>query len=366
MNDALLSLRLMPRALRRMARPLRRCLPWGPTAKRRATAARVLARLQRAGVSERLLAGMDVISATLTGSDVLVAAIGDCPANKIAAYLKVPLTCEAERSLTRHREAIAEVRRVPGLASLASLMPRTLAFGFHESGAYHLETALPGRPASGIVHESQAWNRLAESAARASLRFHMATSRCQTIDRALLDRLVGPDVARLRAQAATWPRSEHFDQRLLRLDEALAERLIGRRLRLTWMHGDFWPGNLLAGDDGTLRGILDWDRCVPDQFPFHDLFHLLTYGRKIARGTEAGEETLDYLFAGRFSAFDRRLVDETCDALGLPGDADFLRVMAIIYWLRFAAINLSRYPAFRTDGRWLHKNVFLVLEGARL
>ena len=56
------------------------------------------------------------------------------------------------------------------------------------------------------------------------------------------------------------------------------------------------------------------------------------------------------------------LACEAIDQLDLSTSVDFFRAITLLYWLRFAATNLSRYPAFQRDSRWLKHNVFLVLK----
>jgi Ser/Thr protein kinase RdoA (MazF antagonist) len=364
-TDALsIRLSVVTRALRRLSAPMRRHAVEGVLARERAVAERLLARLQHEGIEDGFLAGLDVAGVTLTSSDVLVAPVREVAASRTVAYLKMPMTAEAERSLAHHRDVLAHLHSPSRPTPLNLLVPHTLAAGRHEGRAYHLETALAGRPASDIVLQGDRWRRFVQSAACAALRLHVETAECQTIDAAGYHRLVGRDLGVLREQATTWPRAARFGRRLEALDDVLRQRLVGRTLSLTWIHGDYWPGNLLTAEDGALSGILDWDRCVPSQFPLQDLFHLLAYSRKVARNTEAGEEILGYLLTGDLDPVDRHLLEETLAALALPGDAVFLRAMVMVYWLRFAAVNLLRYPAARTDGRWLQKNVFCVLDEA--
>ena len=69
-----------------------------------------------------------------------------------------------------------------------------------------------------------------------------------------------------------------------------------------------------------------------------------------------------YLLPAAFAPEERALVDETLDQLGLPQDPGFYRAAALLYWLQFAATNLSRYPSFQRDHVWMRNNVFLVLK----
>jgi len=78
--------------------------------------------------------------------------------------------------------------------------------------------------------------------------------------------------------------------------------------------------------------------------------------------SELGEEIVSYLLPAAFDKHERALVREAMVQLGLPTSAESFRAIVLLYWLRFASANLSRYPVFQSDGRWLKKNVFLVLK----
>ena len=147
------------------------------------------------------------------------------------------------------------------------------------------------------------------------------------------------------------------------LPDLLRRQIAGRELPFSWTHGDFWPGNLLIQPAvGAISGVVDWDRASADQIPLHDLLHLLAYTRKMQRRSELGEEIVTYLLPAAFDKYERSLVREAIEQLNLPADVEFFRAITLLYWLRFAATNLSRYPAFQKDGRWLKNNVFLVLK----
>jgi aminoglycoside phosphotransferase (APT) family kinase protein len=183
------------------------------------------------------------------------------------------------------------------------------------------------------------------------------------MDDTIFARLAGDDLALLHRLAERWPETAALRQKLRLLEELLRRQLHGRELPFSWTHGDFWPGNLLMQQlGGAITGIVDWDRASADQLPLHDLLHLLAYTRKMQRRSELGEEIVSYLLPAAFDKHEATLVREALEALGLPADARFFQAATLLYWLRFAAANLSRYPAFRSDSRWLRNNVFLVLK----
>jgi hypothetical protein len=80
------------------------------------------------------------------------------------------------------------------------------------------------------------------------------------------------------------------------------------------------------------------------------------------RRTELGEEIVSYLLPAAFDKYERTIIKEAMDQLDLPKSPQFFQAITLLYWLRVAAANLSRYPAFQSDSRWLRDNVFLVLK----
>lgn len=73
------------------------------------------------------------------------------------------------------------------------------------------------------------------------------------------------------------------------------DRLVGvqRRLRrhrapTTWVHGDYWPGNLLVAD-GKVTGVVDWERAEPAGGPLRDRVRfVLGYAYYLDRHTGPG------------------------------------------------------------------------------
>jgi len=183
------------------------------------------------------------------------------------------------------------------------------------------------------------------------------------IDEARFARLAGDDLAFLRRLVVGWPEAVLLRQKLNQLEQLLHSQIAGRELAFSWTHGDFWPGNLLVQPaTGVIGGVVDWDRASAEQLPLHDLLHLLAYTRKLQRRSELGEEIVSYLLPAAFDKYERALLKTAIEQLELPTSADFFRAVSLLYWLRFATTNLSRYPAFQRDSRWLKHNVFLVLK----
>lgn len=352
------------RSLRRLWRPWKRFRARQVVARQGAFADRLLRHLAD---GEALFGGVParVSGAQLTRSAVMIARAAPPGAGESAVLVKVALTPEAARSLERHRLALEALLARPSLGPLHALLARPLAWGMREGRAYYVETLLPGVAASDLVSDPAASRAAQQVAARAILGLHAETARMSPVDEGRYARLVGDDLALLGGLVSGWPEPAALRAALGTLGAHLARRLRGGSLPLGWAHGDFWAGNaLVCRPGGPLSGIIDWDRAAPDDLPLQDLLHLLVYGRKVARGSELGEEVAALLAGGHWARHEQELLDEGLACLGLPSlvaAGDLVGDAIRMYWLRQIAANLRRYPGRRRDRRWLAKNVFLVL-----
>ena len=363
MSELALPNALIQRVMRRVRKPWTRHAARKELGRQAAFAAQLLAQLARDGQLGPDAESLQITSTVLTRSDVVVALIGVSAQDAPRLVLKLPLTPDAERSTTDHRQVVVTLHQLPELHAFCAFVPRAVAWGDLQGRPYYLETALPGVGAADLVRRHAEPVAMLHDAASLIGQLHVGTLRHRMVDEALFARLAGDDLTLLRQLAVGWPEAALLSQKLEQLDELLRRQIAGRELPFSWAHGDFWPGNLLIQPaDGGIGGIVDWDRASADQIPLHDLLHLLAYTRKLQRRSELGEEIVSYLLPAAFDKYARSLVKEAIEQLELPTSVEFFRAITLLYWLRFAATNLSRYPAFQCDSRWLKNNVFLVLK----
>jgi aminoglycoside phosphotransferase (APT) family kinase protein len=349
--------------MRRVRKPWTRYIARKELGHQTAFAEQILLQLARDGQLGSDAESLHITSTVLTRSDVVVALISACGQHEPRLVLKLPLTPDAERSTTDHRQVIVTLHKLPELHTFCTFIPRAVAWGDQHGRPYYVETALPGIGAADLVRRQAEPVTMMRDAAHLIGQLHLGTLRRQIVDEALFARLAGDGLALLRQFVGGWPEAALLRQKLEQLDELLRSQIAGRELPFSWTHGDFWPGNLLIKPAaGVIGGVVDWDRASAEQIPLHDLLHLLAYTRKLQRRSELGEEVVSYMLPAAFDKYERSLVKEAIEQLELPTSVDFFRAITLLYWLRFAATNLSRYPAFQRDSRWLKNNVFLVLK----
>lgn len=357
----------LPTTFQRLLRRARR--PWARHVARKelghhiAFAECLLAQLARDGQIGQIAAAPRIMSALVTRSDVVVAKISTSGTHDTSLVLKLPLTSHAKRSIIIHRQVLMALCHMPELQSFCTFLPRAITWGDCEGRSYYLETALEGVGAGDLVRQQAEPAEMKQDAARLIGQLHMGTSKRRVVDEAIFTQLAGDDLALLHQLAEHWPETAVLCQKLKKLEDLLRDQIYGQELSFSWTHGDFWPGNLLMQPaNGAINGIIDWDRASPDQIPLHDILHLLAYTRKMQRRTELGEEVLTYLLPSAFDVSERVLISEAMEQLRLPVGTKFFQAATFLYWLHFVAANLSRYPTFQNDARWLKDNVFLVLK----
>jgi hypothetical protein len=149
--------------------------------------------------------------------------------------------------------------------------------------------------------------------------------------------------------------------RLDRLGALLRSELAGREVRTSWVHGDFWAGNLLVGPGALVTGVVDWDLAAPDELPVHDYLHLLLYRLRSTTGRDLGAITRDLLVDGPGSA-------EVTAAAGVwdwafPDGQPSRRALLLLHWLRHvAAISLQQQSYVAHSVRaWDLRNIHPVI-----
>jgi hypothetical protein len=279
---------------------------------------------------------------------------GECP----AAVLKVALTPEARRSLLKERTILSGLEADDRTQGWRNLLPGLLADGELDGTAYLLQRALRGRNAASLLGTAPT-GRLQAVAAEAIGTLHERTAVSAVARVACVDRWLAEPVRRV-GMAALACRGPGGRVALGRLTADIRRALVGRRLRVSWVHGDFWLGNVLVERDGTLvTGIVDWDFAGSHELPVLDILHLLLYTRTLVERRELGGVVRGLVEGEAWTPRERALL-RSCDA-AFARDAGYARAVLLLSWLRHVASNLAQSRRYLHSHVWLGRNVEPVL-----
>jgi O-antigen/teichoic acid export membrane protein len=258
--------------------------------------------------------------------------------------LKVAASDSGVDSLRREVEVLRQLSSDERLGTWRSLLPVPWqAGGIGGGGAFLLTSRLPGaRLQPGLAR------RITASAFYAIAPLHNLSRAVRAADDALLRSWVDEPVAEIA-------RAVDDTAGLDRLAAGLHEYLAGRLVTLGWTHGDFYSGNVLAGPDGLVTGIVDWSQARDQDLIALDLvFWLLTvpgrgeprsFGGRVAAG-----------LGQPWTATESSLIGTVTD-----GDPISKRVLLLLAWLRHVAGNLEKSDRYADSVLWSRRNIAPVL-----
>jgi aminoglycoside phosphotransferase (APT) family kinase protein len=291
---------------------------------------------------------------TSTGVAVLVLAAHD-GAERVV--VKLPMTAQALAGLDAETRILANLHADSRLGDWRRLLPCPRASGSVHGRRFRVDSALPGRVATGTA---AARDRLVEAAAEVIHHLHDVTSVSVKADDALVDRWIEDAVRAMTVAAGSFPGAA--DQ-LQKVRKELHGAVEGRTFSASAIHGDYWLGNVLFSGS-HLTGIVDWDAGGRAELPAMDILHLLLYTRCLGSGRELGEVVGQQLVNPYWSARERRLL-ETYAGLGEDGSLPERPAM-LLYWLNHVARRTRQTHDHRGIGErlWERRNVRRVLEAA--
>jgi hypothetical protein len=198
---------------------------------------------------------------------------------ELGAVVKTTRRASAEAALMAEYAALEELTSTAPEAMRGAPVP--IALERIEGHLVLAESPVPGEPMTAryyspghasdparVAHDFRA-------AARWLERFQQMTATGEVVvDRVSIDACVDGVRARYQREIG-WSSVEE------ELFESLAQRGLdfeGTTLPLVGVHGDFWMGNLLMGED-QIDGVVDWELARLNGLPFQDIFKFPTsYG----------------------------------------------------------------------------------------
>jgi hypothetical protein len=224
------------------------------------------------------------------------------------AVLKVARDPRGAGELRAQRRVLAEITSHPGLdEDLRELLPRVLAFDERRDATVSVESYRPGIDLAEVLERDP--DRVEELTAaalrtiaplhRSSFEMRRGSSRLQTRIRSATrfkDPLPDGTDAVYHDRPGSRPR----------LETILARAFVGRRMTVSWTHGDYTPGSVrMAGHRGPVNRIVGWGEARADRLPLIDLYLMILTASCQAQRAALGTVVSDRLRAGGLTDSER-------------------------------------------------------------
>ena len=171
-----------------------------------------------------------------------------------------------------------------------------------------------------------------------------------------MHRLVGAPVAMAAARGGgVVPR--HRLAAVDRLVSQVTASLADRTVTLSWIHGDFWLGNVIVGESGEIAGIIDWGGMDRAGLPGIDIVHLILTTRTLRSGRELGPVVLEALDDPDCSESESALLD----MIEVQPGSSWWRTLVLLAWVNHLASNVRKSDRYRSNWLWAARNVDHVL-----
>ena len=283
-----------------------------------------------------------------------------------AAVLKVARGLGAAELRTQRR-VLAELAIQPGLdEEWRALLPRILAFDERNNATVSVESYRPGMDlAEVLARHPGSVGELTAAALSAIAPLHRRTATFVVVDNAcLLRRWVLEPVAGLRDMCRRL--DPHLLREVDRLGATLWQALVGRRLPVSWTHGDYTPSNVrIAGVQGPVTGIVHWGGARPGQPALIDEYLMILMVSCQVERADLGTVVSERLRAGGLSDRERDALCTASDHADADiGDGECIdeRIAIVLTWLHQIADLWRKRATSPNHHIWWAANVAPVLD----
>lgn len=305
-------------------------------------------------------AGWTSVQPVPTIADRTVLTMGPARQRPVA-IVKLAPTGDAATNLERETATIGALRAEARLGDWRNLLPLVLTAGEADGMVYRAERMLPGAPATRFLSAGGDRQRLQDSLAEAIGVLHQQTATTGRIGAAQLRSWVYDPIDVLLELSGSRSGWSTYRTAIGRLQADLREELLDQSVALSWIHGDYWPANVLVADDArTVTGIVDWDLAEAAGLPLLDIMHLIVSMRMIGRQQEMGVVVSALLRDPDWTREEQALLDSAWAAL--PGSRIGTRQVLLLSWLRHVDHTRTKARRFGGPTLWESQNVERVLQ----
>jgi hypothetical protein len=279
------------------------------------------------------------------------------------AVLKVARDVRGATELRTQRRVLAEIASSPGLDDeWRELLPMVLALDERLDATVSVESYRPGIDLTEVLAgEPHRVGELTIAALKAITPLHRATARSIVVDNLCAAKQWVVDPAEDLAQICG-RRDHRLIPKLGQLESMLTRALVGRRMTVSWTHGDYQPGNVrLAGRQGPINRIVGWGQARGDRPPLIDLYLMLLTASSQVEGADFGAVVSDRLRSGGLSDSERTTLNAACGQSSTEMGIDE-RLGILLAWLHHTAALCRKDAAQPGRHGWLAANVTPVLE----
>jgi thiamine kinase-like enzyme len=278
--------------------------------------------------------------------------------NPVTAILQIPGSKLAVASYEHQKSVLAQLQEDGRLSDWRKFLPHLLYEGYYNGRPYWVFERIEGVEA---LAELQAKERqdILQLAAKTVGFLHQRTAEEIIVDDAILDKWVLAPLRVIYQSPLVYYHCQ--SKRILdRLAKHLMETLRGRTIAVSWIHGDYWQGNILfSSDHRQVVGIIDWDQARSKDLPSADLINLLVSACRAESGRELGEILVETHSNGWQP--DKEVVWEQT-MKQFDGKTPDLKDSLMLFWLRHMSANLLKSGRYLYNPIWANGNYRYVLQ----
>jgi O-antigen/teichoic acid export membrane protein len=251
----------------------------------------------------------------------------------------------------------------PRLLAWSTLLPVFLGNGEIQGKDYWLFSHIKGASGDQVVKHADNPEIVIVAAIRAIRELHAKTAAISPVNEDHLESWV---IAPIRSIKHSVLKYYHYGAaRILdNLAAELGEELLDQEMAVSWIHGDYWPGNIFINKDGKeVTGIVDWEQARTRDLPFLDLVNFFLSSRRLISNYELGIIIVELLREDSWQPVEQQLWDEHARVLG--GKQPSLRTALLIFWLRHVSDNLARTNDASFNPVWVVNNYLPMMNELR-
>jgi aminoglycoside phosphotransferase (APT) family kinase protein len=273
-----------------------------------------------------------------------------------AYFAKLPLQASTEPRLRQNAHTLQSLAQATWMTPfLSSRCPTIVLTGTAENHFYSVETGVAGRDGATILKAGGSSHDMILSAERFLAKLQKASAQTESLRRPRWEEGFASAVQRVEQLAAQAGSADAYNQLIRDIKARLSKQVVPS----VYSHGNFWLGNMLFNDAGTLTGVIDWD-CADDcSLPALDLIYLLVRTHAQARSTPFGEALADWIDADSLPFLDACLARH-CHELSIA--ASLVVPLSYCSWIQHLDAHCRYSTPTSTDTRWLTRNVCQVLD----